>query len=188
MEELQEIDAILTILYRAKVNYLAGLQRVPVSVDDSGTGDLLTAATVTNQWGVVTPYKITFRGFSAELAAVMDGFARSSNCFIIQALAVAPDTSVQPSMTQPGPEQPVYTYAPRPQYPNPYAQNPYMGMNRERGRGEPPWMRSIPPPVAQPLAVAPSAAAGPSVVTILSENPLLITLSINVVELKASEH
>ena len=89
-QQLQEISTILDIVYHAKVNYLAGLHRVPVSPDDNGIGDcLLQATTVTNQWGVVTPYKITFRGFSTEIAAVMEGFARSSNCFIIKAVDVA---------------------------------------------------------------------------------------------------
>jgi hypothetical protein len=187
MQELEEINAILDILCRAKINYLDNLQRVPVSTDDSGTGDLLAAATVTNVWGIVTPYKITFRGFSAEVAAVIEGFARSSNCFIIQAIIVNPDTSVQTSVVQPLPQQPAAVYALRPQNPNP-PQNPNYGMNRGPGRqGLPQWMRTAPAPVAAaPVAAVPVAA--PSVVTILTENPLLVTVSINVVKLKASEH
>jgi len=188
MDELEEIDAILDILYRAKINYLSGLQRVPVSSDDSGTGDLLPAISVTNQWGVVTPYKITFRGFSAEIAAVMEGFARSSNCFIIEALAIGPDTSVQTQIYQPAPQT-----APaivRPQYSSP-AQNPYgqYGQNRGANRGAPPWIRQRAPVNAPPAATAPTpGATTPSVVTILSENPLTVIMSIDVVKLKASEH
>jgi len=70
MEQLQEIHAILNVLYNAKVNYLYNLQRAPVSPDESGT-DCLPVSTVTNQWGVVSPYKIVFRGFSAEIAGVL---------------------------------------------------------------------------------------------------------------------
>jgi hypothetical protein len=190
MQELEEIDTILNILYRAKINYLGGLQRVPVATDDTGMGDILAAATVTNQWGIVTPYKITFRGFSAEIAAVMEGFAQSSNCFIIQAIAVNPDTSVQSVVVQPAPQQPAGNYAPRPQNPNP-PQNPNFGPIRPRGRPVgPPLMRPAPVPVAAaPAAAVPGGgASAPSVVTILSENPLLVTVSINVVKLKASEH
>ena len=121
MQELEEIDAILDILYRAKINYLSGLQRVPVSADDTGAGDFLAATTAANQWGMVTPYKITFRGFSAEIAAVMEGFARSSNCFIIQAIVVSQDTTVQSAVSQPPSEQPAAAYAPRPVNPNPGA-------------------------------------------------------------------
>ena len=184
MQQLEEIDAILDILYRAKINYLNGLQRVPVSTDDNGAEDCLKADTVTNQWGIVTPYKITFRGFSAEIAAVIEGFARSSHCFIIKAIVVSPDTSVQPSEVQRPPPQAAVPYAPRPQ-------NPIPPFNRGgRDRGMPPWMRSAPVPVA-PAPVAPAAVAAvsaPAVVTILSENPLLVTVSVDVVKLKASEH
>ncbi|MGP8198901.1 MAG: hypothetical protein ACLQU4_05295 [Limisphaerales bacterium] len=189
MEELEEIDAILDILYHAKINYLGSLQRVPVSMDDSGTGDLLSATSVTNQTGVVTPYKITFRGFSTEIAAVMEGFARSSNCFIIQALAVGPDTSVQTQIYQPPPQEaPVMV---RPQYRSP-AQNPFgqYGPNRAgANRGVPAWARRPPPVVAAPVATGSAGAVTtPSVVTILSENPLTVIMSINVVKLKATEH
>jgi hypothetical protein len=181
MQQLEEINAILDILYRAKINYLGDLGRVPVSTNDLGAG--LKADTVTNQWGVVTPYKITFRGFSAEIAAVLEGFARSSHCFIIKAIIVGPDTSVQPSVVQPLSQQPAAAYAPRPQNPNP-------PLNRQRGGPGSPWVRPAPVPVAAaPVApVAVAAASAPSVVAILSENPLLVTVSIDVVKLKASEH
>ncbi len=189
MQQLEEIDAILDILYRAKINYLDGLERVPVSADDNGTGDCLKADTVTNQWGIVTPYKITFRGFSAEIAAVIEGFARSSNCFIIKAIVVGPDTSVQSSVGQPFPQQPTAAYAPRPQNPNP-PQYPNPAYNRAgRDRGMPAGMRSAPVPVAAaPVAPVAVGAGFAPPVTILSENPLLVTVSIDVVKLKASEH
>jgi hypothetical protein len=120
----------------------------------------------------------------------MEGFARSSNCFIIQAIAVNPDTSVQSLVVQPPAQQPAAAYAPRPQNPNP-AQNPNLGLNRQgRDRGMPAWMRQAPAPVAAaPVAAVPGGGVSvPSVVTILSESPLLVTVSVNVVKLKASEH
>jgi hypothetical protein len=190
MQQLEEINDILDILFRAKINYLSDLERVPVSLDDIGAS--LKAASLTNQWQIVTPYKITFRGFSAEIAAVMEGFARSSHCFIVKAIDVSPDTSVQPLVVSAPPPAPAVVYAPRPSYPNP-AQSPNPAFNRTRGAPGSPWMRSAPAPVAAaPVAAAPVApvavAAAPAVVTILSENPLLVTLSIDVVKLKASEH
>jgi hypothetical protein len=157
MQQLEEISVILDILDRAKINYLTDLARVPVSFDDDGAG--LQAQSVTNQWGIVTPYRITFRGFGAETAAVLEGFAGSSNCFIVQAIVVSPDTTVQ--------QQAAYT--PRPQNPNP-------SLNREeRERGV----------HAQASGVA---ASGPAVVTVLSETPLSVTVSVDVVKLKALEH
>jgi hypothetical protein len=183
MHQLQEISAILDILYHAKINYLASLCRVPVSIDDTGGGDcLLQAATVTNLWGVVTPYKITFRGFSTEIAAVIEGFARSSNCFIIKAIDVVPDLSVQPMAAQSAMQQPMFAYTPMPQMPNPA----YNRTMRERG---PPGMRPPPAPVAQAPVVPIAVLAGPAPpAIILSENPLLVTVSVDVVKLKVSEH
>ena len=185
MQELEEIDAILAILYRAKINYLGSLQRVPVAADDTGSGDILSDTPVTNQWGVVTPYKIAFRGFSAEIAAVLEGFARSSNCFIVRAMAVGPDTSVQPMIEQPPPQQAAPGYVPRAQNfaPRPNA----FGVPNNRGV---PFRFRGPSPAA-PAPVAAAAVAGPvvpQVVTILTENPLLVVMSIDVVKLKALEH
>jgi hypothetical protein len=191
MRELQEMSAILKILYQAKINYLSTLCRVPVSIDDAGSVDcLLQATTVTNQWGVVTPYKITFRGFSTEIAAVMEGFARSSNCFIIKAIDVAPDTTVQPivvqTVAQPQPAAPAYAPPPRDPYQNPPL---YPG---ER-HGGPPGMRPPltpyrPPPVNQAPAVPnPAAAMAAPPAIILTENPLLVTISVDVVKLKTAE-
>jgi hypothetical protein len=181
MQQLEEISAILDVLYGAKINYLDDLQRVPVSSDDTGAG--LQAASVTNQLGVVTPYKIIFRGFSTEIAAVMEGFARSSNCFIIKAIDVAPDKSVPSTVVQPFAQQPAVTYIRPRQNPYSLAQNhlrPGMGM---------PGMRPAPAPVAAaPVASISVAAASSPPVTILSEHPLLVTVSIDVVKLKASEH
>jgi hypothetical protein len=182
MHELQEISTILDILYGAKINYLGSLCRVPVSLDDTGNGDcLLQATTGTNQLGIVTPYKITFRGFSTEIAAVMEGFARSSNCFIIQSIDVVPDTSVQPIAVQPSPQQPAPSFVPVPRM------QPTMGPGpRERGAGAPRYDR---PSYAQAPVVPTTVASGASApVMILSETPLLVTISLNVVKLKASEH
>lgn len=184
MRQLEEIRAILDILYRAKINYLSSLCRVPVSVEDSGSGDcMLSAATVTNQLGVVTPYKITFRGFSSEVAAVLEGFARASNCFIVQAIDVSTDKSVQQQVVQAAPEQPMMTFSPTPQLP---VQNRFSRERMERGERPVPAYR--PPPTAGVPAAPPAASAVAPPVVILSENPLLVTLSVDVINLKPSEH
>jgi hypothetical protein len=191
MQQLEEIDSILQILYGAKINSLAELGRVPVSVDDTDSG--LSALSVTNSWGVVTPYKITFRGFSGDVGRVMEGFARSSHCYIIKDIVVVPDTTVMQQLnTQPfAPQQQYYTptpaYTPPPQQYGNYP--PYGG--RPGGPGVPAWMRQNPYRVAPTYApqvtyAAPAAPQGP--VTILSENPLLVTLSVDLVKLNASEH
>lgn len=182
MEQMEEIQSILDILYAAKVNSIDALFRVPVSADDSGAG--LSATPVTNQWGIETPYKITFHGFSAEIGSVLEGFARSSHCFIVKSLFVVPDTAAQ-SYSAPAPmrsEMPIQQYQPQPQYPMPG--RPY---GEGRARGEPgggmPYYRPAPAPGGMTPAAA--AFAGPT--TILSELPLVVTISVDVVKLKAEK-
>jgi hypothetical protein len=185
MEQLEEIQAILDILYHAKINYLYNLQRAPVSADDSGTG-CLPVSIVTNQWGVVTPYKIIFRGFSAEIAGVLEGFARSSNCFIVKAVIVGPDTSVQQPVAQPVVQPAVGTPPPQTFIPPPQGRPTRFG-----GRGMPGYPSIRPPSapvVAAPVAAPPVAVAVGGPVTVLAESPLMVTVSVDVIKLKASEH
>jgi hypothetical protein len=188
MEQMQEISAMLDILCQAKINYLAELDRVPVGPDDQGFG--LQDVSVTNQWGVVTPYKIVFRGFSAELSAVLEGFAKSSHCFIVKSIVIAQDTTVG-SATSPYPMNnapAAMPYAAQQQYiaPPTYApqmQRPGMARRPEFGGppGRPPVFRPT-QPVYMPSATTASAASAPT--TILSEDPLLITMSIELIKLK----
>jgi len=66
MDELQEVQAILRIIYAAKVNYLEGIKRPSVSGEEPAGDDYMRLPVVTNQWGVVTPYMANFRCFSAQ--------------------------------------------------------------------------------------------------------------------------
>jgi hypothetical protein len=180
MQQLEEIDTILGILYGAKINYLDSLQRVAVSSDDSTGNDYLQSAAVTNQWGVVTPYKIAFRCFSPEIAAVLAGFARSSNCFIVKDIDVSPSKAQLPVVIAAMPQlQAAPVYAPVPQY------NPNMNLNPGGRLGGRPFQRPAPAPMQMQTGV-PAVNTAP--VTILSENPLFVTLSVDVVKLKPSEH
>jgi hypothetical protein len=145
---------------------------------------------VTNQWGVVTPYMINFRAFSAEIANVLAGIASSSNCVNVKGIFVSPSKALPPvAEAQP-------TQAPTPQYiyrpPPTMAPNPFM--MRERGERGNPFSRNPdlmmrrPMPQAQPTpaqVAAPAVPAGP--VIFLTENPLFVTLYIDVVNLKAPE-
>jgi hypothetical protein len=184
MNQLQEISAILDILYKAKINFLTALCRVPVSPDDTGAGDcLIQASTITNQTGVVTPYKITFRGFSTELAAVLEGFAKATNCFIVKSVDIAEDATASQSMPQPQvinqPAAPAFVPAPR--------GNPLFDHG---GRGGLPGYRpTAPPPIyaQRPGAQAAASAGSESPTVFLSENPLIVTIAVDVIKLKTSE-
>jgi hypothetical protein len=99
--QLGEVKAISEILFAAGVNELDGIQRARVSEDDvSGPQtDYLADNSVTNVLAVVTPYTITFRAFSPEIAQVLAGFASSPHGFIVKDINVQPAGAVQMEAT-----------------------------------------------------------------------------------------
>src|SRR3989441_8053010 len=92
--QVSEIKAICDVLFDARVQTLVGLRRAPVAKEDEGTagatdylgGRKLATNAVTG--AVLAPYEIVFHGFSTELAAVLEGFYRSPNCFIVKNIDV----------------------------------------------------------------------------------------------------
>lgn len=90
--QLGEVKTISEILYAARILSLDGIQRVRVSEDDVAgqSTDYIEDHSVTNGLAVLTPYVITFRSFSGELAAVLDGLASSPHGFIVKGIDVAP--------------------------------------------------------------------------------------------------
>lgn len=90
--QLGEVKAVSKVLFSSRINALEGIQRVRISEDDlkGAQGDYLNAQPVTNGMAVMTPYVVTFRGFSPELAAVICAFANSSNAFLVKSINVQP--------------------------------------------------------------------------------------------------
>jgi len=93
--QLGEVKTISEILFAARVNSLDSVQRVRVSDDDAAgpQADYLDDHPAVNGMAVVTPYAITFRAFSQEIAQVLAGFASSPHGFIVQGINVAPAES-----------------------------------------------------------------------------------------------
>jgi len=91
-QQLGEVKAITEILLGARINALEGIQRVPVSKDDvSGDqADYLTDQPSTETLGVLTPYQVTFRGFSSDIANVLAAFASSPYGFVVETISVQP--------------------------------------------------------------------------------------------------
>ena len=87
-----EVKTISEILFAARVNTLDGIQRVRVSDDDASgpQADYFDDHSVTNNLAVLTPYQITFRSFSPEIAQVLAGFASSPHGFIVKSINVQP--------------------------------------------------------------------------------------------------
>jgi len=90
--QMGEVKTIAEILYAAGINNLDGIQRVHVSDDDSSgpPSDYVTTQPISNGQAVMTPYVITFRSFSAEIAQVFAGFAGSNHGFVIKTINVQP--------------------------------------------------------------------------------------------------
>lgn len=99
--QLGEVKAICDILFAAKINSLDNLRRERISTDDykGPASDYLDQRSVTNDLAILTPYEVTFRCFSPELAAVLNGFHSSPYCILVKALDVEPAGLVP----QPGP-------------------------------------------------------------------------------------
>lgn len=91
-QQLGEVKAITEILFSARVNELDSIQRVRVSDDDTSgpQTDYLNEQSVTNDLGVLTPYQVTFSGFSPEVTQVMVAFATSPHGFIVKTMNVQP--------------------------------------------------------------------------------------------------
>lgn len=101
--QLGEIKAFCDILFQAKINSLDNIRRERVSTDDNSgpQTDYIPEHSTTNELAVLTPYEMTFRSFSTELAAVLAGFASSSNGIIVKTINVepAPATAEAPAAT-----------------------------------------------------------------------------------------
>jgi hypothetical protein len=96
--QLGEVKTICGILFQAKINSLDNIRRERVSPDDNGgpQTDYLNEKSVTNELAVLTPYELTFKCFSSELAAVLSGLASSPNGTIVKTINVksAPPSAV----------------------------------------------------------------------------------------------
>jgi len=162
--QLGEVKAIAEILYAARINALDGIQRVRVSDDDLQglQSDYIDERPTTNELAILTPYVVTFRSFTPELARVISGFATSPNSFIIKSINVQPAGA---ATTAPAPEAGAYPGAYGPG-------GPMMG--RGRGEGMP-----VPPPEQQPQ---PMAGRG-GLQTVLKEQLLRITIEVEIVKL-----
>ncbi|HSU54306.1 MAG TPA: Amuc_1100 family pilus-like protein [Candidatus Dormibacteraeota bacterium] len=190
--QLGEVKAICDVLVQAKINSLDALQRERVSPDDAGGNqtDYLASTSITNDLGVLTPYALTIRCFTPELAQVLTGFASSPYGFIAKTINVEPAspmsemTSTETTAAPP----PATVYAPSPQVYAPQRPPPSVP-DEARYRSERPLVRPAytPPPVVYqpaPAATAPAKPAGLQVA--LDERLLKITLLVEVVKLAPS--
>jgi hypothetical protein len=188
--QLGEIKAVCDVLFQARINALDGLQRERISEDDARgpLTDYTSDKSVTNELAVLTPYEVTFRCFSSELASVLAGFASTPSGIIVKSINVEPAPAAAVSEQTPAAAAvyapPVQAYIPPPPPPMAERRGPGGPADRygmEGGR------RYSPPPVAQPAYVyaPPVAGAKPrgGLPTVLDEKQLKVTLVLVVVKL-----
>jgi hypothetical protein len=120
-QQLGGVREVCEALFSAKINSLDGLRRVRVSDDDArgSQSDYLDGAVVTNNLATFTPYEVTFRCFSQDLANALSGFASSSHGFIVKDISVRmAEATTTPSTSPLGertPGNPMSLYAQPPQ-------------------------------------------------------------------------
>jgi len=169
--QLGEVKAITDILLNARVNALDGIQRLRISdTDTAGPGtDYLDDQATTNNLGVLTPYAVSFRSFTPEIAQVLAGFAACSNAIIVKSISVQPAGGTDANGMATGPDgNPVNPM-------NPMGNPP--GMMPGMAPGMPPGYGMERPPVAAP----PSTHGG--LPTVLKEQMLSVKLQLAVVKL-----
>jgi hypothetical protein len=206
--QLGEVKAICDVLFQAKINTIDAIRRERISPDDltsSGTGDYLPDKSLTNAQAVITPYELTFRCFSQELANVIAGFACSPYSIVVKALNVeglapnALDTGVGPAGSTPTP--PVLSYAPPALSPEAEAERRRQAAAQAIRRynrygpsvGPRPLMRpstpATPPPQSGPAlgprAGAPSGPAKPGPAIALDEKQLKVVMLVSIVKLES---
>lgn len=177
--QLGEVKAITSTLNLAKINALDGIRRVRVSSDDNAgpPADYLDLKSTTNELAVITPYEVTFRSFTPELAAVLSGLAASPYGLLVKSINVepAPASTVVESTIVPvfysTPTAPVAQVDPAQAFRSRY------GLTGKDRYGPGPT-----PAPAQPVAVA-APVARPTIQTLVKERQLKIVMLIHVVKL-----
>ena len=190
--QLGEVKAICEVLNEAKINALESIrrERVPGSPDDqAGTpGDYVDFQSTTNELAVITPYEVTFRCFTPELAGVLAGFARSPYGLLVKAINSEPapvSVVMETPVATPVYSQPAPLAAPRSYpgaagpggLPSVYSRLGNQGFSDPRYAARP---TPIPQPV-QPLAAVQPAKS--SLQNFLVEKQLKITMLVHVVKL-----
>lgn len=170
---LGEVKTICEILFRAKINSLDGIQREVVSADDTTAGDYLPERTVSTPLASLTPYRVTFHSFSAELASVLGGLGSSPHGLIVKTINVEPSVTDQSEVAA----QPAATPVPAGYGSQMSAQQFLSRYGTIPGAG-------YPRPVALPVGAPPRKSGS---TPYLDEKILKITLLVEVVKLKPAK-
>jgi hypothetical protein len=112
--QLYEVKELCQILFNSKVHSLEGLKRVRAYPEEPAGGSdyvegksLVSVTAASGQVFSITPYEVSFRGFTGELSAVLNALVKSKFFFSvkrvnIQAMEVTPVVDVLPAPPAPG--------------------------------------------------------------------------------------
>jgi len=109
---LAEMKTICDALFKARVRGIESLQRLAAFADEPKGPDLLldrTEQTNSLATGVnvtITPYRVVFRGFSGDLAVVLNTLSGTKEFFVVREVLVEPLGGaglMNPGMMTPGP-------------------------------------------------------------------------------------
>lgn len=167
--QLGEVKAICDVLFAARVNAIDNIRRERVSVHDveaQQSTDYLDKVTVTNDIALISPYEISIRCFSSEVAAILSGFAASPSGLVVRAINVEP-SALGGDLGAPGGTQPGY-------FPGGQPVRRYLN---EEG--------AAPPPAYVPPTTTAVGKGG--LPTLLDEKQLRLTLLVEVVKLTAKK-
>jgi hypothetical protein len=188
--QLAEVKAICGALCQAKINSLDNIRRERVSDDDlkGPQTDYLSDKSVTNELAILSPYEVSFRCFSPELAAVLSGFAGAPCGLLVKTINVESAPAVAPTGEEPGMPAiatPGYVAPPQPpstvERPTSMADRMAQRYGPRGGRGP---GRPAPPPSAAyvPPPVGPAPASRGGLQIALDEKLLKVTLMLEAVK------
>lgn len=108
--QLSEIDLLCRALFRAKVNTMEWVKRVPVEKSDIlGSQDYLSTKATTNELAVIMPYELCFQGFPSELERFLENLAELPQFFAVANLVVE---AVGPAVSSGIPSWPTRVWPP----------------------------------------------------------------------------
>ena len=186
---LQNMERLVDAIYKARVHSLEEVKRVKVDETDSSSfGIMSDISMVQDEYLLYTPYEISFKGFSSELANVLENLTNAKDVYLVKALNVEPtDLPVRPSENRKVRRPIIRPTSSMPN--NQYGANPYGGSGNPYGGGGGAYggnpygggqygMNPYAPP-AQPQIQTRKKDVSDSYV--ISENPLLFQIHLHLV-------
>lgn len=132
---LHNVERLVDAIFNARVHSLESIKRVKVDeIDDNSFGIMTEVGMTKDEFLLHTPYEISFKGFSSELASVIEHLANSKDVYIVKAMKVEPtELPVRPKENR---KQRRTMMRPMPSPTNPYGgRGGEFGNNPYGGRG-----------------------------------------------------